>query len=118
MTQGIVVLAECTPDAVGQWINRVAPQEIIHSPDVTPAFESLLTEAASAAGMTGGRVVLTLRPSAHFDGALGARKLQDQLQSINLNAWHAQDLTHAHAAAGALLEYARQTQGRDLVHVR
>ena len=118
MTQGIVVLAECTSDSVGQWINRVAPQEVIHSPDVTPTFESQLTEAASAAGMTGGRVVLTLRPSAHFDGALGARKLQDQLQSINLNAWHAQDLTHAHAAAGALLEYARQTQGRDLVHVR
>jgi len=118
MTQGIIVLAECTPDEIGQWVSRVAPQELLHSPDITPALEDQLNDCVSSAGGNGGRVALTLRPAAHFDAGLGARKLQAQLQSISLQAWHAETLTSAHAAAGALLEYARQTQGRELVHVR
>ena len=31
MTQGIIVLAECTPDEIGQWVSRVAPQELLRT---------------------------------------------------------------------------------------
>jgi DNA mismatch repair protein MutS len=118
MTQGIIMLAECKPDALIQWMSRIGAQELIHSADVTPAFEAHLREQLALASGGGQPISVSLRPAAHFDAALGARKLSAQLESINLQAWDAQDLTQAHAAAGALLEYARQTQGRDLVHVR
>ena len=81
----------------------MAPQELLHSPDITPALENQLNDCVSSAGGNGGRVALTLRPAAHFDAGLGGRKLQAQLQSISLQAWHAETLTSAHAAPDTFL---------------
>ncbi len=63
-------------------------------------------------------MVAVLRPAWAFDSGLGERKLLEQLQTASLAAWDAQDLTDAHAAAAALLEYAEHTQGRALTHVK
>ncbi|HEY0201998.1 MAG TPA: DNA mismatch repair protein MutS, partial [Burkholderiaceae bacterium] len=52
------------------------------------------------------------------DGALGERKLCEQLGSASLAAWNAEALANAHAAASALLGYAEHTQGRVLSHVQ
>ena len=55
MTQGIIMLAECKPDALIQWMSRIGAQELIHSADVTPAFEAHLREQlalASGGGQT------------------------------------------------------------------
>ncbi|MFH7191675.1 hypothetical protein ACHWGL_32810, partial [Klebsiella pneumoniae] len=52
-----------------------------------------------------------------FDSALGQRKLLEQLGAASLQAWNAEGLAHAHAAAAALLQYAEHTQGRALSHV-
>jgi DNA mismatch repair protein MutS len=61
---------------------------------------------------------LSQRPEWQFDGALGQRKLLEQLRAASLGAWSAADLAHAHAAAAALLAYAEHTQGRALSHVQ
>jgi DNA mismatch repair protein MutS len=58
-----------------------------------------------------------LRPAWQFDSALGARELLAHLQAASLQAWNAQDVVQAHAAANALLAYAEHTQGRALTHV-
>jgi DNA mismatch repair protein MutS len=118
MTQGVVHIAQCKPDELPQWVARVAPQELLHSADNTDTFEATLKELVSTASASAQRMALTLRPAWQFDTGLGQRKLLEQLLTQNLQAFDAQDLEQAHAAAGALLEYARQTQGRDLVHVR
>ncbi len=118
MTQGVVHIAQCKPDELATWVARVAPQELLHSADNTDAFEAVLKELASNASAGGQRLGLTLRPAWQFDVSLGLRLLLEQLQTHNLQGFDAQDLEQAHAAAGALIEYARQTQGRDLVHVR
>lgn len=118
MTQGVVHIAQCKPDELATWVARVAPQELLHSADNTDTFEAVLKELASNASAGGQRLGLTLRPAWQFDVSLGLRLLLEQLQTHNLQAFDAQDLEQAHAAAGALIEYARQTQGRDLVHVR
>jgi DNA mismatch repair protein MutS len=60
---------------------------------------------------------LTLRPDFQYEAGLGHNKLIKQLHVASLAAWEADKLSHAHAAAGALLTYAEHTQGRTLPHV-
>ena len=114
VTQGVVHLAECAQDEVGGWLARIAPSEVIYSAGVTQRFEEQLTALRQ-----GGQLPcpLSLRPDWQFDGALGQRKLLEHLGAASLQAWDADGLPHAHAAAAALLQYAEHTQGRTLTHV-
>jgi len=123
VTQGVLHLAQCPADELRTWIVRIGPSELLHSADVSPAFERSLQELqrqwpALAASGGPARLSLALRPAWAFDGALGERKLCEQLQAASLAGWGAQDLPEAHAAASALLDYAEHTQGRALAHVR
>jgi len=106
-------LAECPADALEAWIARIAPSEVLYSAEVTPAFENRLKSARAAQPFT-----LSVRPAWQFDGALGERKLCEQLASASLSAWNAEGLGNAHAAASALLGYAEHTQGRALPHLQ
>ena len=121
VTQGVVHLAECTPDEVRDWVARVGPSELAYSANATQAFEDRLkrlrknTGAGSGGG--GGALYTTARPEWQFDPALGQRKLLDALQAASLATWNAQDLPLAHAACAALLGYAEHTQGRALTHI-
>jgi len=112
VTQGLVHLAECETAELPNWIARVAPSEIIYSAEVSPAFEQQLKNFCSNLGLPA-----QVRPAFQFDAALGGRKLLEHLQAASLNAWNAQDVVQAHAAAAALLAYAEHTQGRALTHV-
>ncbi|MBC5767203.1 DNA mismatch repair protein MutS [Ramlibacter sp. GTP1] len=113
VTQGAVQLAECAGDEVESWIARIAPSEVLYSADTTAVFQQRLAALKLNAGFA-----LTQRPEFQFDAGLGARKLQEQLGAASLNAWGAETLQHAHAAASALLAFAEHTQGRALTHVR
>ncbi|WP_310626776.1 DNA mismatch repair protein MutS [Limnohabitans sp.] len=112
VTQGLVHLAECDTAELPNWIARVAPSEIIYSAEVSPAFEQQLKNFCAQLGLPA-----QVRPAFQFDAALGGRKLLEHLQAASLNAWSAQDVVQAHAAAAALLAYAEHTQGRALTHV-
>ena len=113
VTQGIVFLAECASDEVGDWVARIAPQELAYSSGVTQALEDRLKRLRQ-----GSAVFLTARPEWQFDAALGQRKLLEALQAASLASWNAEGLGLAHAAAAALLGYAEHTQGRALTHIR
>jgi DNA mismatch repair protein MutS len=115
VTQGELHLAECAPDALGDWLARIAPSELLFSADVTPAFEKRIRDLKAMAARS---LTLCQRPEWQFDSALGQRKLLEQLHAASLSAWNAEDLPHAHAAAAALLAYAEHTQGRALSHVQ
>ena len=112
VTQGEIHLAHCSPDDLDAWLARIAPSELLHNVDVTPAFEERLKASKT------GRCAVTARPAWQFDAALGARRLLAQLKVASLAAWHAENLHEAHAAASALLGYAEHTQGRTLPHVQ
>ncbi|MDR2332170.1 MAG: DNA mismatch repair protein MutS [Burkholderiaceae bacterium] len=114
VTQGLVHLAECSHDEVAQWIARIAPSEVIYSAGVTERFEQQLLQLRQSGLLT---CPLSLRPDWQFDGALGERKLLEHLGAATLQAWNAEGLVQAHAAAAALLTYAEHTQGRALTHV-
>ena len=112
VTQGVVFLAECTPDEVPDWVSRIAPSELAYSAGCTTTFEDRIKRLRH-----GTAVYLTARPEWQFDSALGQRKLLDALQAASLSSWNAQELALAHAAAGALIGYAEHTQGRALTHI-
>jgi DNA mismatch repair protein MutS len=116
VTQGVVHLAECTPDAVPEWVARVSPSELAYSATATQAFEERLKRLRK--GSSGANALYTTaRPEWQFDAALGQRKLLEALHASSLSSWNAQDLPLAHAACAALLGYAEHTQGRTLTHI-
>ena len=124
VTQGLVHLAECsaTPGSHGNddelqaWVARLAPTELLYGADVTPAFEQRLHALPRLLAGSGTRLSLTPRPAWQFDAKLGRQKLLAQLQAASLNAWDAEGLAQAQAAASALLDFAEHTQGRTLAH--
>ncbi len=113
VTQGALQLAECAVDELETWIARIAPNELLYSADTTPAFEARIKALRFSATLS-----LAQRPEWQFDAGLGLRKLLEQLNTASLNAWGADGIAHAHAAAAALLAYAEHTQGRALTHVQ
>ena len=113
VTQGALQMAECAGDEVEAWVARIAPSELLFSADATPAFSQRLNALRFSTSVS-----LTERPAFQFDPGLGLRKLLEQLNTATLAAWGAEELTHAHAAAAALLSYAEHTQGRALSHVQ
>ena len=115
VTQGTLHLAECTHDELADWLERIAPSELIVSASITQKWEQQLQ--AMRLGQRGLPLSLTLRPDFQYETGLGHGKLLKQLNVASLAAWDAEKLNHAQAAAGALLTYAEHTQGRTLPHV-
>ena len=115
VTQGVLHLAECTHDELTDWLERISPSELLVSASISPKWEQQLQ--ALRLGQGGRPLSLTLRPDFQYEAGLGHNKLIKQLHVASLAAWEADKLSHAHAAAGALLTYAEHTQGRTLPHV-
>ena len=106
LTQGEIGLAECSDVELTAWLARLMPAEILVNREQQPA------------GVMRARFPVTNRPAWQFDGALGQRKLCEQMGVANLQGFNAHELTLAHAAGSALLAFAEHTQGRALAHVR
>jgi DNA mismatch repair protein MutS len=100
---------------LADWLERIAPSELLVSASITPKWEQQLQSLRL--GQRGMALSLTLRPDFQYEAGLGHSKLIKQLNVASLAAWDADKLSHAHAAAGALLTYAEHTQGRSLPHV-
>ncbi|HET9977884.1 MAG TPA: DNA mismatch repair protein MutS [Burkholderiaceae bacterium] len=107
LASGRLGLTECSERELPGWLARLEAAEIVCADrDALPAC----VPASGAA--------LTQRPAWQFDAALGLRKLSAQLRVASLAGFNAQDLTLAHAAAGALLAFAEHTQSQTLAHVK
>ena len=106
LASGQLGVTECGERDLAGWLARLDPAEI------------LFDGHELAAPFLATRAARTSRPAWQFDGALGERKLREQLAVASLAGFNAQDLPVAHAAAAALLSFAEHTQGRALAHVR
>jgi DNA mismatch repair protein MutS len=100
LASGDLRVAEVAPQALDSELRRIAPAEIL---------------AADGIAFAGFRV--TRLPAWHFDAATGKRKLLEQLGANSLAGFGIDDMEPALAACGALLDYARRTQGQALAHV-
>jgi len=80
--------------------------------------ELLVSEDARARAPARNGTSLRSRPAWHFELASCSRLLTDQLGTLDLKGFGADELPHALCAAGALLQYVRETQKSALPHIR
>jgi DNA mismatch repair protein MutS len=100
LASGELRVAEVAPQAFDNELRRIAPAEI------------LAADGLELAGYT-----VTRLPAWHFEFESGRKKLLAQLGASTLAGFGCEDLEPAIGACGALLEYAKKTQGQALAHV-
>src|SRR3989454_5096494 len=100
LASGDLRVTEIAPQLLESELRRIAPAEI------------LATEGTALDGFA-----VTRLPEWHFDFDAGRKILLKQLGAASLAGYGCEDLEPAIAACGALLEYARKTQGQALAHV-
>lgn len=103
LASGELRLIEINQEQLQTELQRINPAEIL-TPD-----EFALTELAST---TTKRL-----PTWHFAADRAQQKLCQQLQTADLKSFGCEDMRVAIGAAGALLEYARTTQGGTINHI-
>ncbi|MDA1116434.1 MAG: DNA mismatch repair protein MutS [Proteobacteria bacterium] len=100
LASGELRLAEVAPQALANELRRIAPAEV------------LAAEGVELSGF----FVTRLAPW-QLDVDSGRKRLLDQLGAASLAGYGVEDFSLAIAACGALLDYAKKTQGQALVHV-
>ena len=104
LASGELRVSEIAPQILASELQRIGPAEILVA-DSSPLVDELK-------GFT-----LTRLPPWSFDAEVGKKKLLDQLGAASLAGYGCEDLQPAIGACGALLDYARKTQGQALAHV-
>src|SRR5512140_3204133 len=104
LASGELRVAEMPQRLLAGELTRLRPAEI------------LVADRASAAGLNTAAAVTRL-PEWHFDYAAARQQLLKHFNVHSLAGFGCEDLRPAIAAAGALLEYAKKTQGQALSHV-
>ncbi len=104
LASGDLRVTEVAPQILASELRRIGPAEIL-----------VADGAAENAALEG--YALTRLPEWHFDFDAGRKILLKQLGAASLAGYGCEDLEPAIAACGALLEYARKTQGQALAHV-
>jgi DNA mismatch repair protein MutS len=100
LASGDLRVAEIAPQALDNELRRIAPAEILASDGLEfPGYP------------------VTRLPAWSFDAASGRKRLLEQLGATTLQGFGVEDLEPAIGACGALLDYARKTQGQALAHV-
>ncbi len=105
LSSGSLRLAECPAGDLETWLARIQPSEVLWPQDVP------LPEALNG-------LCISTRATWQFDTDAGRSRLCAQLGVRSLEAFGADDLDRAHAAAAALLGYADKTQGRAVAHIQ
>ncbi len=104
LASGELRAAEIAPQILASELRRIAPAEILVA-DSSPLVAEL------------GSFMLTRLPEWSFEFESGRKRLLEQLGAATLEGYGCEDLRPAIGACGALLDYARKTQGQALAHV-
>jgi len=105
LASGRFTVMETVPANIAAELERLRPSEILVAED------SAFTEIS-------GQGAVKRLPAWHFDPEAGQRALCQQFGTRDLGGFGAAELGLAVGAAGALLGYARTTQGTAIAHVR
>jgi len=100
VASGELRVTEIAPQALDNELRRIAPAEIL---------------AADGVDLPG--YTVTRLPAWTFEFESGRKRLLEQLGATTLAGFGCDDLEPAIAACGALLDYAKKTQGQALAHV-
>jgi DNA mismatch repair protein MutS len=117
LAAGRFTVLECSGTAaLAAELERLQPAELLVPEDQAAADGAALAGHAAPSLRPGAR--LRLRPPWHFDLASASRLLTDQLGTLDLKGFGVDELPLAIRAAGALLQYVRDTQKSALPHIR
>jgi len=108
LASGELRVAEVAAQNLAHELRRIGPAEILVAERTAPADP--LAEALAG-------FALTHLPEWHFDVETGRKALLEQLGAASLAGYGCEDLRPAIGACGALLDYAKKTQGQALLHV-
>ena len=100
VASGELRVAEIVPQSLENELRRIAPAEI------------LAADGLELPGYT-----VTRLPAWNFEVEAGKKRLLGQLGAATLAGYGIEDLEPAIGACGALLDYAKKTQGQALAHV-
>jgi DNA mismatch repair protein MutS len=100
LASGELRVAEVAPQALDNELRRIGPAEIL---------------AAEGADFPG--YFVTRLAAWQFDADSGKKRLLEQLGAASLAGYGIEDFSLALGACGALLDYAKKTQGQALAHV-
>jgi DNA mismatch repair protein MutS len=113
LASGSMKVMECHSDE-SRWLTHLQHElERIGAAEILVSAALLLPEDTDQA-LPG---KLAEVPDWHFDIKQGQKALQDQLGTTSLTGFGVENFSAALGAAGALLRYAENTQGRGLKHV-
>ncbi len=101
--------------ALAAELERLRPAELLVPEDQPAAAPG---HGAGGGSLGAGGCAVRLRPPWHFEFASAARLLTDQLGTLDLRGYGADVLPLGVRAAGALLQYVRDTQKAALPHLR
>ncbi len=104
LASGDLRVTEIAPQILASELRRIGPAEIL-----------LAQTAGEDPALSG--YALTRLPEWHFEFDTGRKLLLKQLGAASLAGYGCEELEPAIGACGALLEYARKTQGQALSHV-
>ena len=104
LASGQFCVSETATDNLGAELERLQPSEILH--------------AENAALPPGLNAAHTLLPDWHFELETARRALCQQFATRDLAGFGCEQFTLGLEAAGALLGYAKLTQGQSIAHVR
>ncbi len=104
LASGELRAAEIAPQILASELRRIGPAEI------------LVADSSALIGELGA-FTLTRLPEWSFEFESGRKRLLEQLGAASLAGYGCEDLHPAIGACGALLDYARKTQGQALAHV-
>jgi len=104
LASGDLRVTEIAPQILASELRRIGPAEIL-----------LAQNTGEDAVLSG--YALTRLPEWHFEFDTGRKVLLKQLGAASLAGYGCEELEPAIGACGALLEYARKTQGQALAHV-
>ena len=98
-------------EAVAEEIRRVDPSEVLmpRQADQAPLYQPLRRAAARAA--------VTYRDDEAFSPGPARRRLLEQFGTVSLEGFGCEQWTAAVQAAGALIDYARETQKQAVAHL-
>ena len=113
LASGKFFVAECDAGQLPAELERLQPSEILHAENAN----SLSLRRVGGVG-EGSHAALKTLPDWHFDLEMARRALCQQFATLDLAGFGCDDFTVGLEAAGALLGYARLTQGQNIAHVR
>ncbi|MBI4936682.1 MAG: DNA mismatch repair protein MutS, partial [Nitrosomonadales bacterium] len=125
LASGKFHIAEMDAKQLAAELERLQPSEILHSEDQSlappsqPSPEGRRSERShSHWGRAREGVSFKMLPDWHFDRDAAHRALCQQFGTRDLAGFGCDDFTLGLSAAGALLGYAKLTQGQSIAHIR